>query len=185
MERNILLLFGSTLKIGRPHVFLDVTIDGKVAGRLIFELYSDVVPKTVENFRCLCTGEKGISKSGKPLHYKGCIFHRIIPKFLVQGGDITGENGDGNESIYGGKFSDENFIEKHTGPGVLSMANSGPNTNGSQFSIMTFKTEWLDGKSVVFGKLINGMDVLKKIEAQGSPIGTPKSRCVIENCGQL
>lgn len=171
--------------MSRPHVFFDVSIGGQPAGRMVFELYSDVVPKTAENFRCLCTGEKGTGRSGKPLHYKGCVFHRIIPNFMIQGGDFTRGNGTGGESIYGEKFADENFKEKHTGPGVLSMANAGPNTNGSQFFITTVKTEWLDGKHVVFGKLIEGMDVLKKLESQGSQSGSTRAKCIISDCGQL
>ncbi|KAK8853835.1 Peptidyl-prolyl cis-trans isomerase 7 [Tritrichomonas musculus] len=171
--------------MSRPHVFFDVSIGGQPAGRMVFELYSDVVPKTAENFRCLCTGEKGKGRSGKPLHYKGCVFHRIIPNFMIQGGDFTRGNGTGGESIYGEKFADENFKERHTGPGVLSMANAGPNTNGSQFFITTVKTDWLDGKHVVFGKLIEGMDVLKKLESQGSQSGSTKTKCIISDCGQL
>lgn len=171
--------------MSRPHVFFDVSIGGQPAGRMVFELYSDVVPKTAENFRCLCTGEKGKGRSGKPLHYKGCVFHRIIPNFMIQGGDFTRGNGTGGESIYGEKFADENFKEKHTGPGVLSMANAGPNTNGSQFFITTVKTEWLDGKHVVFGKVIEGIDIVKNLETYGSKTGGTSKPCVISNCGQI
>jgi peptidylprolyl isomerase len=168
-----------------PRVFFDVTIGGKPAGRIEFELFADVVPKTAENFRALCTGEKGIGSSGKPLHYKGSSFHRIIPDFMLQGGDFTRGNGTGGESIYGNKFADENFKLKHTEPGLLSMANAGPNTNGSQFFITTVVTSWLDGKHVVFGKVVNGMNVVKAIEAVGSSSGKPSQPVVIADCGQL
>lgn len=171
--------------MSRPRVFFDVSIGGQPAGRIVFELFSDVVPKTAENFRCLCTGEKGTGKSGKPLSYKGCGFHRIIPDFMIQGGDFTRGNGTGGESIYGMKFADENFKERHTVPGMLSMANAGPNTNGSQFFITTVPCPWLDGKHVVFGKVVEGMDVVKNLEKQGSQSGTTKSKCVISDCGQL
>lgn len=171
--------------MARPRVFFDMTIGGKPAGRITMELYADIVPKTAENFRALCTGEKGVGKSGKPLHYKGSSFHRVIPQFMCQGGDFTAGNGTGGESIYGMKFADENFQMKHTGPGILSMANAGPGTNGSQFFICTVKTEWLDGKHVVFGQVVDGLDVVKKCEAVGSQSGKPSQPCQIADCGQL
>ncbi|MBV5273928.1 MAG: peptidylprolyl isomerase [Lamprocystis purpurea] len=168
-----------------PKVALDVTIGGEPAGTITIELFADVVPKTAENFRALCTGEKGMGKSGKPLTYAGSTFHRIIPGFMIQGGDFTRGNGTGGESIYGEKFEDENFKLKHFGPGTLSMANAGPNTNGSQFFITVADTSWLDGKHVVFGKVVDGMDVLKKMEAQGSRAGTTQSEVKLAACKQV
>jgi len=171
--------------MSNPIVFFDVTIGGQAAGRIEMTLRADVVPKTAENFRCLCTGEKGTGRSGKPLHFKGSSFHRVIPNFMCQGGDFTMGNGTGGESIYGAKFADENFTLRHTGPGVLSMANAGPNTNGSQFFLCTVETPWLDGKHCVFGSVTKGMEVVKKIEGYGSSNGQTKAPVVIADCGQL
>lgn len=161
-----------------PRVFFDMSINGEPAGRFIVELRSDVVPKTAENFRALCTGEKGIG-------YKDSTFHRVIPNFMCQAGDFTNHNGTGGKSIYGDKFKDENFTLKHTGPGILSMANSGPNTNGSQFFITTVETSWLDNRHVVFGSIVEGMDVIKKIESYGTQSGKTKKSVSISNCGEL
>jgi len=171
--------------MANPKVFFDMTIGGAPAGRITMELRADVAPKTAENFRALCTGEKGTGKMGKPLHFKGSAFHRVITDFMCQGGDFTAGNGTGGESIYGAKFADENFTLKHTGPGVLSMANAGPNTNGSQFFLCTVKTAWLDGKHCVFGQVCEGMDVVKKVEAVGSQSGKTSAPVVIADCGQL
>ena len=171
--------------MANPQVFFDISIGGAPAGRITFELFADVVPKTAENFRALCTGEKGMGRSGKPLHFKGSAFHRIIPQFMCQGGDFTRGNGTGGESIYGEKFADENFQLKHTGAGILSMANAGPNTNGSQFFICTALTNWLDGKHVVFGRVVDGMNVVQQMEACGSRGGQTSQPVVIADCGQL
>jgi len=159
-------------------VFFEVTADGKPMGRIEFELYDDVVPKTTENFYQLCTGQNGFG-------YKGSIFHRVIPNFMLQGGDFTNHNGTGGKSIYGAKFADENFQKKHTKPGLLSMANAGPNTNGSQFFVTTVVTSWLDGKHVVFGEVTKGMDVVKAIEALGSDSGKTKGKITISNSGAI
>ncbi|CAN6236935.1 unnamed protein product [Urochloa humidicola] len=168
-----------------PRVFFDMTIGDAPAGRIVMELYADEVPKTAENFRALCTGEKGVGKKGKPLHYKGSTFHRVINDFMCQGGDFTDGNGTGGESIYGAKFPDEKFVRKHTGAGVLSMANAGPNTNGSQFFICTVPCPWLDGKHVVFGQVVEGLDVVKAIEKVGSRSGATSKPVKIADCGQL
>ena len=168
-----------------PIVYFDMTIGGAPAGRIEMTLRDDVVPKTAENFRCLCTGEKGMGKSGKPLHFKGSAFHRVITDFMCQGGDFTAGNGTGGESIYGNKFADENFALKHTGAGILSMANAGPNTNGSQFFLCTVATPWLDGKHCVFGSVTKGMEIVKAIEGVGSSSGATGKKVVIADCGQL
>ena len=158
------------------NVFIDVSVGGAPLGRIVFKLYDDVVPKTAANFRALCTGEKGFG-------YNGSIFHRVIPQFMLQGGDFTNFNGTGGKSIYGNKFEDENFKLKHSKPGLLSMANAGPNTNGSQFFITTVVTSWLDGKHVVFGEVVSGMEHVKAIEAKGSSSGKTAVEIKITNCG--
>ncbi|VDL92222.1 unnamed protein product [Schistocephalus solidus] len=158
--------------------FFDISIGGSPAGRITFELFASDVPKTAENFRALCTGEKGFG-------YKNSIFHRIIPGFMCQGGDFTNHNGTGGKSIYGAKFADENFKYKHNKPFLLSMANAGPNTNGSQFFLTTAVTSWLDGKHVVFGQVVEGQNIIKQMEATGSQSGKTSKTVTISDCGQL
>ena len=163
-------------------VYFDLNIGGSEAGRITMQLYADT-PKTSENFRALCTGEKGKGKSGKPLHYKNSPFHRVINGFMAQGGDFTRQNGTGGESIYGEKFADENFKHKHNKPGVLSMANAGPGTNGSQFFLCFVPTPHLDGAHVVFGHVSDGMDLVKKLEDYGSGSGKTSKPIFVSECG--
>ncbi|KAJ2083890.1 heme binding [Coemansia sp. RSA 988] len=164
-----------------PRVFFNVSAKGKSLGKISMVLRSDVVPKTAENFRVLCSGEK----SEEGLSFKGSKFHRVIPQFMLQGGDFTNHNGTGGKSIYGAKFPDENFKLLHDKPGLLSMANAGPNTNGSQFFITTVPCPWLNGKHVVFGRVADdkSMNVVKEIEALGSTNGKTSTPITIEDCG--
>lgn len=169
-----------------PRCFFDISIGDERVGRIVFELFADKCPKTVDNFRALCVGDKGnASKSGNPLHYKGCTFHRIIKGFMVQGGDFTHGDGTGGESIYGEKFEDENLELKHDKSGLLSMANAGKDTNGSQFFITTVPTPHLDGKHVVFGKVIKGWSVVVELENTPVDESKPRKPCVIDDCGEL
>lgn len=169
-----------------PHVFFVIKHGEEELGRIVMQLYADVTPKTAENFRCLCTGEKGKGKSGKPLHYKGCTFHRVIKDFMIQGGDFTLGNGMGGESIYGEKFADENFKLKHTEGGLLSMANAGAGTNGSQFFITSRATPHLDNKHVVYGKVVEGMEIVRKIEdVEKGESDKPLKDVVIVDCGEM
>lgn len=167
-------------------VYFDVDIDGQRAGRIVIGLYGQVVPKTVENFRSLCTGEKGRSNHGQALHFKGTPFHRIVSGFVIQGGDITYGDGRGSDSIYGGTFSDENFIVKHSHAGIVSMVNSGPDSNGSQFFITCVKASWLDGEHVAFGMVLQGMDTVYAIEGgAGTYNGKPRKKAIIVDSGEI
>ncbi|MCO5611271.1 hypothetical protein L7F22_065523 [Adiantum nelumboides] len=167
-------------------VYLDVEIDKQRAGRIVIGLFGKAVPKTAENFRVLCTGEKGKGVNGKPLHYKGTMFHRIIPGFMIQGGDVSYTNGKGGESMYGSTFPDENFKLKHSSAGCVSMVNSGPDSNGSQFFITTVKASWLDGKHVVFGRVMSGMDTVFAIEGgAGTYNGRPRKKVGILDSGEI
>ena len=171
---------------GNPVVFFDVSIAGVPAGRIKMELFADICPKTAENFRQFCCGE--FKKSSLPVGYKGCPFHRIIKGFMIQGGDFENCDGTGRFSIYGSSFGDENFTLRHTGPGLLSMANSGPNTNGCQFFITCAKCEWLDEKHVVFGKVIDEESLLVVRKMENIPVGAgnkPKLPVTIDQCGEL
>jgi len=169
-----------------PHVFFSIKHGEKDLGKIVMQLYKDITPKTAENFRSLCTGEKGLGNLNKALHYKGCSFHRIIKDFMIQGGDFTKGDGTGGESIYGEKFADENFDIKHTEPGLLSMANAGPGTNGSQFFITTKSTPHLDGKHVVFGRVVEGMEVVRKIEeVETGESDKPVVDVMIHDCGEM
>lgn len=168
-----------------PRVYMDIMVGEEPLGRLTFELHADVVPKTAENFRQLCTGEAGIGRKGKKLWYKGSHFHRIIDSFMTQGGDFERGDGTGGESIYGETFGDENFKLRHDGPGVLSMANAGPGTNGSQFFLCTVACPWLDDKHVVFGRVLEGLQLLKKLDSLGSRSGKPAQRVTVADCGEL
>ena len=177
--------FADTLDTVTEKVYFDIEIDGKEAGRIVFGMFGDTVPKTVKNFSTLAEGSAGVGNSGKPLHFKGSAFHRIIPGFMAQGGDFTNGNGTGGESIYGMKFQDENFNLKHSRPYLLSMANAGPNTNGSQFFITFKETPWLDGRHTVFGEVLEGVDVVNALEGIGSGSGKTSKNAVIADCGIL
>lgn len=169
---------------GNPIVFFDISIGGQPAGRIKMELFADTTPKTAENFRQLCTGE--LRKNGRAQGYKGCAFHRVIKGFMIQGGDFLSGDGKGCTSIYGENFPDENFHLRHVGPGLLSMANSGPDSNGCQFFVTCDACEWLDGKHCVFGKVVDGMLCVRKVEnVPAGQSSKPKLPIVITECGEM
>merc|ERR1711920_393600 len=167
---------------------MEVEIGTIPQGRMTFELYADAVPRTCQNFQKLLTGERGMSKDPDDpvfLHMEGSLFHRIIPGFMAQGGDFTLHDGTGGESIYGRTFPDENFTRKHTGKGILSMANAGPNTNGSQFFLCFAPFPHLDGMHTVFGKVSEGLEVLDEMEKVGSRTGDVRVPVFISDCGEI
>jgi peptidylprolyl isomerase len=168
-----------------PRVFLELSLSGKALGRIVIELYANKVPRTAENFRMLCTGEKGVGRSGSKLHYRDCRFHKIITGFLAQCGDFIAHDGSQNESVYGPRFEDENFSVPHDDRGIVSMANNGRNTNGGQFFITFTKSPWLNGKNVAFGKVVEGLEFLEAIESVGSQSGTPRHTVKIVSCGEV
>ena len=182
---SVVLANGTPLATITQKVYFDIEVDGESWGRITFGLFGDTVPKTAANFATLCDGSAGVGNSGKPLHFKGSKFHRVIPGFMAQGGDFTAGNGTGGESIYGNKFNDENFDLKHTKPYLLSMANSGANTNGSQFFITFKETPWLNGKHVVYGEVIDGSDVVDRLEKIGSNSGSTSKTAIIADSGIL
>uniref|UniRef100_A0A8C6S8L0 Peptidyl-prolyl cis-trans isomerase n=1 Tax=Neogobius melanostomus TaxID=47308 RepID=A0A8C6S8L0_9GOBI len=175
---KVCAVLGSHSRVSNPRVYLTVEADGLSLGTITIELFSHIVPKTADNFRALCTGERGFG-------LKGSIFHRVIPDFMCQGGDITKNDGTGGKSIYGDKFEDENFDVRHTGPGILSMANRGRDTNNSQFFITLKKAEHLDFKHVAFGWVCDGMSTVQKMGEFGTKGGVPAKKLVITNCGKL
>ena len=179
------MAFAEPLDTVSEKVYFDITIDNEPAGRIVFGLFGNTVPKTVKNFATLCDGSAGVGNAGKPLHFQGSNFHRIIPGFMAQGGDFTNGNGTGGESIYGNKFADENFTLKHTKPFLLSMANAGPNTNGSQFFITFKETPWLDGRHTVFGEVLEGVDIVNQLEKIGSGSGATSKTATIAASGKL
>ena len=181
----VAIAFADTLDTVTEKVYFDIEVDGQKEGRIVFGMFGDTVPKTVKNFSTLCDGSAGTGNSGKPLHFKGSSFHRIIPGFMAQGGDFTNGNGTGGESIYGNKFADENFTLQHTKPYLLSMANAGPNTNGSQFFITFKETPWLNGRHTVFGEVIEGQEIVEAMEKIGSGSGKTSKTVTIVDSGRL